>query len=92
MSGYLGQLPFPPTLIRLPYLSIGQPYMPNDLDSTLAQMQEPPDTRREIARFLIPGWQVMHKTTRISCQAESTTLGASLLKAGLANCTHDFFG
>jgi len=86
--GNLDNLPFPPRSFDC-LISIDSLYMPNDLDSTLAQMQE----------LLIPAGQMLVFYSQMAgdaqnyqdiLQAESTPLGQALLKAGLANCTHDF--
>ncbi len=86
--GNLDNLPFPPRSFDT-LISIDSLYMPNDLDSTLAQMQE----------LLLPAGQILifyfqllfdPQSSRESLQAERTPLGKTLQKAGLAYRTWDF--
>jgi ubiquinone/menaquinone biosynthesis C-methylase UbiE len=86
--GNLDNLPFPPRSFDT-LISIDSLYMPNDLDSTLAQMQ----------KILIPAGQMLifysqmvgdAQTSRDILLGERTPLGQALQKAGLAYHTWDF--
>lgn len=86
--GNLDNLPFPRRSFDC-LISIDSLYMPNDLGSTLAQMQE----------LLIPAGQMLifysqmvegAQTSRDILLAERTPLGQALQKAGLSYRTWDF--
>jgi len=86
--GNLDNLPFPQRSFDC-LIAVDSLYMPNDLDSTLAQMQN----------LLIPAGQMLVfysqmvwdvQSSRDILKAEKTPLGQALQKAGLAYRTWDF--
>ena len=86
--GNLDALPFPPGSFDA-LISIDTLYMPNDLDSTLAQMCSLLSPGGRMAVFYIEMIGDPHGS-RESLRADRTPLGLALQRAGLAYRTWDF--